>query len=201
MMAELQNNNAVTRVTILKTILKILKVIFIVLGVVLLLSALALGSRVRQDVDRNLNLPNTYAIQNVETGKDIWAFDSGIEDGVKTVLFSHYNWGCMTWQFIQLEDDTYLLKNMYTLKSFQPVSPPEAGVELWQQPLGGTPLQYWEFIEQPDETYLIRLKDTELYITISAEDDGSPLILMPMDNTDSQQWELVKQNPAIWPLA
>jgi hypothetical protein len=107
----------------------------------------------------------------------------------------------MTWQFIQLEDDTYLLKNMYTLKSFQPVSDPKAGVELWQQPLGGTKLQYWEFTEQSDATYLIRLKDTELYVTISAQENESPLILMPMNNSSAQKWKLIKQNPAIWPLA
>ncbi|MDR1467729.1 MAG: RICIN domain-containing protein, partial [Spirochaetaceae bacterium] len=164
---------------ILKVTLKILKSIFIVLGILLLLSALVLRSRVMQDVDRNLNLPNTYAIQNVQTGKDIRVNNADIKDGVKTVLFSHYNWGCMTWQFIQLEEDTYLLKNMYTLKSFEPVSSPGPGVELWQQPLGGTRRQYWEFIKQPDETYLIRLKDTELYVTVSATEDDSPIILMP----------------------
>jgi hypothetical protein len=186
---------------ILKVTLTILKIFFIVLGGVLLLSALVLGSRVRQDVDRNLNLPNTYAIQNVQTDKIIRVNDANIKDGAKTVLFSHYNWGCTTWQFIQLEGDTYLLKNMYTLKSFEPVSFPEPGVELWQQPLGGSRLQYWEFIKQPDETCLIRLKDTELYITVSATEDGSPIILMPRNDTGAQQWRLVKQNPVIWPLA
>jgi hypothetical protein len=53
-----------------------------------------------QDVDSNLNLPNTYAIQNVQTGKDIRLNNADIEDGAKTVIFGHYNRECMTWQFI-----------------------------------------------------------------------------------------------------
>ncbi|MDR2342496.1 MAG: RICIN domain-containing protein [Campylobacteraceae bacterium] len=100
-----------------------------------------------------------------------------------------------------MEEDTYLLKNMYTLKSFEPVSSPWPGVELWQQPLGGNRQQYWEFIKQSDETYLIRLKDTELYVTISATENDSPIIIIPRDDTGDQQWRLVKQNPPIWPLA
>jgi hypothetical protein len=105
-MAESQKNKAIE--TRLKPILKILKVIFIVLGVVTFLSALVFGSGVRQDLERNLNLPNTYAIRKVQTGKAIRMSQVGIDYGLKIILFSHYNWGCVTWRFIRLEDETYL---------------------------------------------------------------------------------------------
>lgn len=102
---------------------------------------------------------------------------------------------CMTWQFIQGEEDTYQLKNLYTSKTFQPSSKPEAGVTLWQQPLKEDSPQNWEFIKQTDNTYLIRLKATDLYVTISSDETNSSIILMPKQNSSGQQWKMVEQNP------
>ena len=101
----------------------------------------------------------------------------------------------MTWQFIQLEGNTYRLRNLYTSKTFQPYSEPKPGVDLRQQPLEEGGPQYWEFIAQPDETYLIRLKDTDLYITISSNETNSPIILKPKKNSNEERWKLVEQNP------
>jgi hypothetical protein len=140
---------------------------------------------------------NTYAIQNIGTGKDIREHNAGNDDGTKIILYSHHNWECITWQLIQLEGETYLLKNLYTQKSFEPASSPQAGVSLWQQTLGGSLLQYWEFIKQPDETYLIRLKDTELYLTVTSDENDSDIVLMPKQDSDKQLWRLVRQNPVI----
>jgi Ricin-type beta-trefoil lectin domain. len=148
-----------------------------------------------KNIMKKLKTTNTYAIHNVKTGKDIRVYNAGIDDGQKIILYKHQNWECMTWQFIQLEEDTYLLKNLYTEKTFQPSSTPKSGVDLWQKPLGGDPLQYWEFLKQPDETYLIRLKGTELYITISSDKTDSPIILMPKQNSPDQQWKLIEQHP------
>lgn len=138
---------------------------------------------------------NTYAIQNVGTGKDIRVKDVGVKDETEIILYTHNEWECLTWEFIQLEDSTYLLKNLCTQKTFQPSSLPEQGVGLWQQSLGGSHLQYWEFIKQPNETSLIRLKDTELYLTATSDEDNSPIILMPKERSDKQLWKLIKQNP------
>jgi len=148
-----------------------------------------------KDIQRKRETVNAYAIQNVETGKCIRVHNAEIADEKRIVLYSHHNWLCITWQFIKLEGDVYLLKNLFTHKTFQPTSTPEAGVTLWQQPLGGTRLQYWEFIQQHDETYLIRLKDTDLYITITSNINGSDLVLMPLQNTTQQQWVLIEQRP------
>jgi hypothetical protein len=167
---------------------------FVLLGVVALFTVVTLPRNLK-DIQRKRETVNAYAIQNVETGKCIRVHDAGIDDGRRIVLYPHQNWECITWQFIKLEGDIYLLKNLYTQKSFQPSSSPETGVTLWQQPLGGDRLQYWEFIKQPDETYLIRLKDTDLYIKITSNRNGSDLILMPLQNTTQQQWVLIEQRP------
>lgn len=141
------------------------------------------------------NYANTYAIQNVSTGKDIRVKDVGVKDESEIILYTHNEWECLTWEFIQLEDNTYLLKNLCTQKTFEPSSSPKQGVGLWQQSLGRSHFQYWEFIDQYDETHLIRLKDTELYLTATSDEDNSPIILMPKQESDKQLWKLIRQNP------
>lgn len=141
------------------------------------------------------NYANTYAIQNVSTGKDIRVKNVGVKDESEIILYTHNEWECLTWEFIQLEDNTYLLKNLCTQKTFEPSSSPKQGVGLWQQTLGGSRFQYWEFIDQYDETHLIRLKDTELYLTATSNEDNSPIILMPKQESDKQLWKLIRQNP------
>lgn len=174
-----------------------MKIALIVLLILIGLSAIVFTPRIIKDIKKKQNYANTYAIQNVETDKCIRPHDAENEDGTKIISYSHHDWECITWQLIGLENDVYLLKNLYTQKSFQPSSTPKAGVNLWQQTLGGSPLQYWEFIKQSDETYLIRLKDTELYVTVTSDEDDSDIVLMPKQDSKSQLWRLVRQNPII----
>lgn len=171
-------------------------VIFLPLAILVLLGVI-FGPRVLKDIQKKLNYANTYAIQNVETGKAIRVHNAGNEDGTAIILYAHHNWECITWQLIQLEDNAYLLKNLYTQKTFQPSSSPESGVGLWQQSMGGSRLQYWELIEQANETYFIRLKNSELYLTAEFDGDNAPVILRPKQNSDGQLWRLVRQNPII----
>ena len=167
---------------------------FALLGIVLLF-ALAFGQRIYHGYLKKRNTVNTYAIQNVKTGKDIRVHNAGIDDEARIILYPHHNWECMTWQMIRLEGNTYLLKNLYTQKTFLPSSSPDSGVWLWQKPLGGDNLQYWEFLKQPDGTYLIRLAGTELYITISSGKNNADIILGQMKNSDEQKWKLIEQHP------
>jgi len=173
------------------------KISIITLLVIFITQIVVLGPRLRKDINKKLSFKNTYAIQNVKTGKDIRVHDAGIEDGRKIILYDHKNWECITWQFIRLEDSSFLLKNLYTEKTFQPSEPPTPGVSLSQKTLGGSSLQYWEFIKQPDNTFLIRLKGTDLYVTISSSETNSDIILMPKENSINQQWRLVNQTPWI----
>jgi len=169
--------------------------LFFGLLALVLLFALAFGHRIYHGYLKKRNTVNTYAIQNVKTGKDIRVHNAGIDDEARIILYTHHQWECITWQFIQIEGDTFLLKNLYTQKSFQPSNQPKPGVSLWQQPLGGSSGQFWEFRKQPDETYLIQLKGTELYITISSDENNSDIVLMPSQESDEQKWKLVEQHP------
>lgn len=168
-----------------------------VMGVILLLLSLIVSSRVSKDIHKKLEFENTYAIQNVSSGTCLRPLDAGYKNENQIIGYDHQNWECITWEMIALGDNTYLLKNLFTEKTFQPQSGPKAGVALWQQPLGGTPLQYWEFLKQPDGTALIRLKDTDLYVTISSKDVNAAVILMPLNNGDEQKWQLIGQTPWI----
>ena len=174
-----------------------MKIAFFCLLGLIAVAAVVFAPRISKDIKKKRNYTNTYAIQNVGMGKDIRVHNAENEDGAKIILYSHNNWECMTWQLIGLEDNTFLLKNLYTQKSFQPSSSPKAGVDLWQQTLGGSRLQYWEFLEQPDQSFRIRLKDTELYLTATSDENDSAIVLMPEQDSEKQLWRLIRQNPIV----
>jgi hypothetical protein len=148
------------------------------------------------EIIENMQVINgAFAIHNVETGKNLRPYNANVSNGNRIVLYPHNEWKCLTWRFNHIEGTTYQLKNLYTEKTFEPKSSPESGVALWQQPLTKDSSQYWEFIEQPDDTYLIRLKDTELYITLSSDKTNSDIILMTYQNSSKQQLILIEQYP------
>lgn len=174
-----------------------MKIAFFSLLALIIVVAVVFGPRIIKDIKKKQHYANTYAIQNVGTDKCIRPYNAGNEEGTNIISYDLNNWECITWQMIELDKNTYLLKNLYTQKTFEPSVSPESGVGLWQQTLGGSRLQYWEFIEQSGDTYLIRLKDTELYVTATSDKNNSDIILMPRQDSDSQQWRLIRQNPII----
>ena len=174
-----------------------MKATLITLLILIGISAIGCAPRIFKDIQKKRNYANTYAIQNIAYGKDIRVYNAGNADETRIILYSHKNWECITWQLIGLEENVYLLKNLYTQKSFEPSSAPAVGVTLWQQTLGGSRLQYWEFLKQSDESYLIRLKDTELYLTATSDENDSDIVLMPKQDSDNQLWKLIRQNPII----
>ena len=176
---------------------KFLIIGLVLFGIVLIAFLVAISTRVRKDINKKLAFENTYAIQSVSSGRCVRPLDAGYKSGNEIIAYSHKNWECITWEMIEIGENTFLLKNLFTEKTFQPKSEPRAGVGLWQQSLGGTPQQYWEFIKQPDETYLIRLKNSELYLTISSKEENASIVLMPLANADEQRWKLVRQTPWI----
>lgn len=175
-----------------------MKTILIIVSVLLALAIIIpIAFRVRKDIKKKLAFENTYAIQNASTGLCVRPHNAGYKSGNNIISYSHKNWECITWEFIKLDENTYLLKNLFTEKTFQPKTEPKAGVELWQQSMGGTQLQYWEFLKQTDETYLIKLKGTDLYLTASSDKVNSAIVLQPKQETAKQQWKLVRQTPWI----
>jgi hypothetical protein len=174
-----------------------MKTAFIILLIFVGISIIVLAPRIIYDIKVKKAFENTYAIQNVSSGMCIRPYNAGYKSGNNIIAYPHRNWECLTWEMISLGENTFLLKNLVTQKSFQPKSEPKEGVELWQQTIGGSPLQHWEFLKQSDETYLIRLKDTELYMTATSDKKNSDIILMPIQNSDTQKWRLIRQNPIV----
>lgn len=172
-------------------------IIISLFAVVLLVFLIAISFRIRKDIKKKLQFEHTYAIQNIATGKALRPYNADIENGVELIAYPLKNWECITWEMIAIDTHTFLLKDLFTEKTFQPKSEPKEGVGLWQQSMGGTPLQHWEFLQQPDSNYLIRLKGTELYITVTSEATNSPVLLMPLENNSTQYWRLVRQTPWI----
>lgn len=172
-----------------------MKILSAVLSLAILAILVFAGPRAYLTHRLKLGTTNTFAINNVKTGMNIRPYNAGIDNGTKIVQYKNKNWECMTWQFIKLEDGSYLLKNLWNDKTFQPSSTPKPGVALFQQPIEANRLQYWEFLKQSDETYQIRLKGTELYVTVSSDKSNSDVILMPNQNSADQQWKLIEQHP------
>lgn len=178
----------------MKTFLFMTSIVIIILAII---TAIVFGPRIHKDIKKKQSYINTYAIQNIATDKCIRPYNAGNTDSTKIISYSLHNWECITWQLIELEDNTYLLKNLYTQKTFEPSSDPADGIGLWQQTLGGSRFQYWEFIKQSDETYLIQLKGTELYLTTTSDENDSAIILSAKSNSKNQLWRLIRQNPII----
>lgn len=140
-------------------------------------------------------IAGTYAIQNVQTGKNLRPYRARTDEGNVIVLYDHWRWKCLTWQITPVSDGSYHLVNRYTHKTIEPSAEIRPGVSLWQKTLDSSRVQEWEFIKQPDGTYLIRMTGTKLYVTISNEKTNSAIVLLPPAGNDTQRWRLVEQNP------
>lgn len=136
-----------------------------------------------------------YAIQNVLTGKNIRPFQAKKTDGNPIISYNDWRWQCMTWELLPVGEGRYRLRNRYTGKTLAPSSASGRGVSLWQQPLTDSGSPEWQFIKRNDGTYLIRQANEELYLTASSEKTNSPIVLMPLEDSDAQKWRLRKQDP------
>lgn len=145
------------------------------------------------------NPGDKYAIQNIKSGKNLRPYEAISGDGNKIVLYDHVEWKCMTWEFKKTGENTFQLKNLFTSKTFQPSENNiQPGTGLEQQGLiNGDNRQLWEFNEITKGIFNIRLKGTELFITQSDVNGktNSPIVLNKLDNSESQKWKLIKQDP------
>jgi len=138
-----------------------------------------------------------YAIQNAKTGKNLRPFAAGKQNDNRLVQYDHHSWKCMTWDFEEVGFQTYLIKNRYTSKTFQTSGEPWANSRLFQQELIGGSSQQWELIRQTEDAYRIKLKGTNLFISVSSDKANSDIVLLPFQEDDAQLWKLVKQNPLL----
>ncbi len=145
------------------------------------------------------NIKGTYAIKNVETGLLLRIKDANNQDKTPLVAYTPINWKCMTWDFQQVEGETYRLRNLFTNKTFQPVAKAKKeGVALEQMPLlKGEEIQEWEFIPVSKDVYQIKLKNSDLYLTPSDEHGqvNSPILLSGKKEGKLQNWTIYLQDP------
>lgn len=137
----------------------------------------------------------TYAIQSVMTAKNLRPYQANKSDGTRIVLYKHWRWKCMTWQFVRIEKNSYRLINRYTGKTFEIDSDLQPASRLHQQMPGNSPSQEWNFHQLHDGSWLIRLRDNELYLAASSTENNSPVVLMPKSGSDNQRWILMAQDP------
>ena len=146
-------------------------------------------------------IQGTYAIKNVETGMLLRIKDANGKNGTPLVAYSPVNWKCMTWDFKQVDGNTYQLKNLFTNKTFQPKDGAAAeGAELEQQPLVNAQInQQYEFIPVQKNIYLIKAKGAELYVT-PVDKNGTTdtgITLAKKDGSKLQQWTIYEQKPTM----
>ena len=141
-------------------------------------------------------IKGNYAIKNKETGMLLRPESANKKAGAPIVLYSPTNWKCLTWDFIHVEGNTYLLKNLFTKKTFQPQEMSN-GSTLVQQPINkDSKLQFWEFVESGSNQYYIRLKSTEFYLTPSKKGANSTVVIKNRSG-DNQIWTIYMQSPDI----
>jgi hypothetical protein len=147
------------------------------------------------------SIKGTYAIKNLVTGMLLRPLDANNKNETPIVAYSPTNWKCMTWDFNQIEGNTYYLRNLLTSKTFKPRKGAITdGVSLEQQPLNETDkLQQWEFLPVGRTSFLIRLKDTEYYVTPSEETGttNSKIILAGKRTDSLQYWTIYQQHPTM----
>ncbi len=146
-------------------------------------------------------IKGTYAIKNVSTGMLLRVMDANKKNETPIVAYSPTNWKCMTWDFNQVEGNTYLLRNLFTDKTFQPQKGEVSeGIVLEQQPLDSNKAnQQWEFINAANNTYMIKLKGSNLYLTPLDKSGtvNSRIILSKKRADKTQFWSIYEQHPEI----
>lgn len=144
-------------------------------------------------------IKGTYAIKNVETGLLLRVKDANKKDGTPLVAYTPVEWKCMTWDFQQVDGQTYRLKNLFTGKTFQPKTAPAEGTEMVQMPAGKEDIQQYEFLPAGENRFLIRLKGTSLYLTPSDKEGGinTAIILSNKTNNNLQLWTIYEQHPVM----
>lgn len=144
-------------------------------------------------------IKGTYAIKNVETEMLLRPKDASKDENAPIVMYSPINWKCLTWEFIHVQENTYLLKNLFSSKTFHPENnKPDNLSSLKQISLQkGNNFQQWEFITVDKNVYRIKLKNTELYIT-PANNSGNintEVTLQKKTEGNLQLWTIYEQHP------
>lgn len=173
------------------------KVLFWILLSIVVIVVAVFGTRVYHHFHKKQMRQNTYAIQNIGTSRCIRPYNAGLEDENRVILYDYKNWECITWQMINIEGDVYMLKNLWTEKTLEPVNGATEGSTMWQKTLGTNKTQHYEFVKTDDNEYIIRIAGSELYLTAPEDKLDADIVLKPQDNSQNQLWRLIHQTPLI----
>ncbi len=145
-------------------------------------------------------IKGNYAIKNVQTGLLLRVKDANSKNGTPLVAYSPENWKCMTWNFKQVEGNAYQLQNLFTNKTFEPLTDSaQKEITLSEQPLATKINQQYEFIPAENNSYFIKLKDSDLYITSPTNEAevNAKILLQKKNNNSTQRWTIYTQNPTM----
>lgn len=138
----------------------------------------------------------TFAIQNVETGKNIRPKGGRSFEGNSIVVYNLHKWACLTWRFVQASDGSVLLANVYSKKMLGVSGQAAPGTTLAQYARSSSSVS-WDIDEHADGSVLIRLHGTQLYVTATSGEINSAVVLAPPNGSNLQNWRLIKQKPWI----
>lgn len=172
------------------------KILFFVLLAIDILAAIVFLPRNLKDRRLKKEKRHTYAIQNVGTNLCIRPYNADFSEGNKVIQYPLHNWECITWQFIKTGDDTFLLQNLYTHKSFAPQKGTVSDSSLHQETLDGTSAQLWDFLKEGNE-YRIRLHGTQMYLSAKNAATNSDIVLKVKSDDANQKWRLIEQHPTV----
>lgn len=137
----------------------------------------------------------TFAIQNVGSGMNLRPLDARNDERNQVILYDHHWWKCLTWEFSRNEDGEFRLANFYTGKWLDSRVDDAGGISLMQSSAPRTGVA-WEFASQSDGSYSIRMSGTDLYVTATAAQNNSQILLKPLQQgSNTQKWRLVAQRP------
>jgi len=141
-----------------------------------------------------------FALKNVHTGMYVRIKDANSANGTPIVAYSPVNWKCVTWEFKPAAEGSYMLKNLFSGKTLQPLhGEVRAGVAMEEQPMGNDKVQQYEVIAAGGNQYYVRLKGSDLYLTPSdpGGETNSSIVLQTKKEGDLQRWTLVEQHPTM----
>jgi hypothetical protein len=141
----------------------------------------------------------TYQIRNVKFQDLLRPRDANNADGTAIVLYSAQPWKCMTWRLQPAGESQFVLKNLFTGKTFCSGTKTNAAARfVMQTPLTKTAREStaWQFTKLADGSYKIIEPKSGQALT-ATKDDGkyeAHIAVLPWQDQPEQKWLLEKMD-------
>ena len=142
----------------------------------------------------------TYQIRNVKYGDLLRPRDANHANGTPIVLYSAQPWKCMTWRLQPAGETAFLVRNLFTGKTFHAAFATNAQpADVTQVPLPKNASEgpAWRFVLLDDGHYKITDdKSGKVLTAVKKTGEYSAIIAVaPWSNLDDQKWTLEKIDP------